>query len=94
MIMLRGWMSAAQTVATTHSEGVWGPENLRAGCPPREVKSCHTVTVIFIPSRSEDADMHASTSLQLVTVSIDTSVAETQSHVGLTWNKVYSVANQ
>ena len=31
------------------------------------------MTVIFMSNGSEDADMHASTSLQLVTVSIDTS---------------------
>ena len=64
MIMLGGWMNAAQTVATTHSEGVWGPENPRAGCARWRA--------VTLWQSYLDADMHTSTSLQLITASIDT----------------------
>jgi len=59
-------------LATTHSEGVWGPENPRAGCARWRA--------VTLWQSYLDADMHASTSLQLVTVSIDTSLQFSQWH--------------
>ena len=45
--------------------------------------------------KNEDNIQSASFGIQLgIERSNDESVAETQSHVGLTWNKVYPVANQ
>ena len=83
MIMLGGWMNAAQTVATTHSEGVWGPENPRAGCPLRRA--------VTLWQSYLDADMHASTSLQLITASIDTSPINSPNALMATWRTMNGV---